>query len=158
MTGQYVNALIVFRFKKFNLFKGVIELAKSLTGNDAQGKAKEKKTAAKSSAKQEAAIPDFEKIESSPGFRNLMKKKKMFLIPLSVLFLGLYLLFNIVISYTNWLDAPFIGDISWVWVFAFGLFAMTWILVTVYMKKAATFDEMADETLKEFDYYKEEKK
>src|SRR5690606_38552586 len=104
-----------------------------------------------------AAIPDFEKIESSAGFKSLMRKKKMFLIPLSALFLGLYLLFNIVISYTNWLDAPFIGDISWVWVFAFGLFAMTWILVTVYMKKAATFDEMADETLKEFDHYKEEK-
>lgn len=158
MTGQYVDVLIVFVFKKLNLLKGVIELAKSLTGNDVQGNEKEKEEKAKVSAKQDAAIPDFEEIERSAGFRNLMKKKKMFLIPLSVLFLGLYLLFNIIISYTNWLNASFIGDISWVWVAAFGLFAMTWILVTVYMKKAATFDEMADETLREFDYYKEEKK
>lgn len=44
------------------------------------------------------------------------------------------------------------GDIPWVWVFAFGLFAMTWILVTVYMKRAAKFDQMAEETLKEFGY------
>lgn len=85
-----------------------------------------------------------------------MRRKKRFLIPTTILFLGLYLLFNIVISYTNWLDATFIGDITWAWVFAFSLFAMTWILVTVYMKRAEKFDEMAKDTLKEFDYDEEE--
>ncbi|TWT02558.1 DUF485 domain-containing protein [Planomicrobium sp. CPCC 101079] len=102
------------------------------------------------------AGPNFDAIEASAGFRDLMKKKKAFLIPAITLFLGLYLLFNFVISYTDWLDNPFIGDISWVWVFAFGLFAMTWILVTVYMKRAEKFDEMATKTLKEFNYDKEE--
>ncbi|MDN7243127.1 DUF485 domain-containing protein [Planococcus sp. N028] len=101
-------------------------------------------------------MPDFNAIEASAGFRELMKKKKAFLVPVTVLFLGLYLLFNIIISYTNWLDKPFIGDISWVWVFAFSLFAMTWILVTIYMKRAEKFDEMAKDTLKEFNYDKEE--
>ena len=101
-------------------------------------------------------VPDFEKIEQSAGFKNLMLKKKQFLIPTTILFLGLYLLFNVVISYTNWLDAPVAGDIPWVWVFAFALFAMTWILVTVYMKKAASFDKMAEETLKEFGYEEKE--
>ncbi|MCP2035750.1 uncharacterized membrane protein (DUF485 family) [Planomicrobium sp. HSC-17F08] len=104
----------------------------------------------------EGHIPDFQAIEESAGFRELMRKKKAFLIPTTVLFLGLYLLFNVIISYTNLLDATFIGDISWVWVFAFGLFAMTWILVTVYMKRAAKFDEMARDTLVEFNYDKEE--
>ncbi|TWT24937.1 DUF485 domain-containing protein [Planomicrobium sp. CPCC 101110] len=85
-----------------------------------------------------------------------MKKKKAFLIPVIALFLGLYLLFNFVISYTDWLDQAFVGDITWVWVFAFGLFAMTWILVTVYMKRAEKFDDMATKTLKEFNYDKEE--
>lgn len=101
-------------------------------------------------------VPDFQAIEASAGFRELMKKKKAFLIPTTALFLGLYLLFNIIISYTDLLDARFIGDISWVWVFAFGLFAMTWILVTVYMKRAAKFDEMAEDTLREFHYGEEE--
>ncbi|EIM08574.1 hypothetical protein A1A1_00720 [Planococcus antarcticus DSM 14505] len=103
-------------------------------------------------------IPDFEKIENSSSFRELMRRKKRFLIPTTILFLGLYLLFNIVISYTDWLNATFIGDITWVWVFAFGLFAMTWILVTIYMKRAAKFDEMAKNTLKEFEYDEEETK
>ena len=104
----------------------------------------------------EGHVPNFQAIEASAGFRELMKKKKAFLIPTTALFLGLYLLFNIIISYTDLLDAQFIGDISWVWVFAFGLFAMTWILVTVYMKRAAKFDEMANDTLKEFHYGEEE--
>lgn len=104
----------------------------------------------------DAHVPDFQAIERSAGFRDLMKKKKAFLIPTTALFLGLYLLFNIIISYTDLLDARFIGDISWVWVCAFGLFAMTWILVTVYMKRAAKFDEMANDTLKEFHYGEEE--
>lgn len=107
---------------------------------------------------QEGHVPDFQAIEASAGFRELMKKKKAFLIPTTALFLGLYLLFNIIISYTDLLDAQFIGDISWVWVFAFGLFAMTWILVTIYMKRAAKFDEMAENTLKEFHYGEEEKR
>ncbi|PSL40325.1 uncharacterized membrane protein (DUF485 family) [Planomicrobium soli] len=102
------------------------------------------------------AKPDFDAIEASASFRELMKKKKAFLVPTTILFLGLYLLFNFIISYTNWLEKSFIGDISWVWVFAFGLFAMTWILVTVYMKRAEKFDEMAVKTLKEFNYDKEE--
>ena len=100
--------------------------------------------------------PDFQKIENSTGFRDLMRRKKRFLIPTTILFLGLYLLFNVVISYTDWLNASFVGDITWVWVFAFALFAMTWILVTVYMKRAAKFDVMARDTLNEFGYDKEE--
>lgn len=100
--------------------------------------------------------PDFQKIENSASFRDLMSRKKRFLIPATILFLGLYLLFNVVISYTDWLNASFIGDITWVWVFAFALFAMTWILVTFYMKRAEKFDKMALETLKEFDYDEEE--
>ena len=132
-----------------------------MTKSAAVSAAESKKAKAVKARQREAAgrrgdIPDFEAIEASAGFRELMRQKKNFLVTTTALFLGLYLLFNIVISYTDWLSASFIGDISWVWVFAFGLFAMTWILVTVYMKRAAKFDVMARETLKEFGYDKEE--
>lgn len=129
-------------------------MAKTATERDLQGPVTHGEETVESNAA--AHVPDFEKIEQSAGFKNLMKKKKLFLIPTTVLFLGLYLLFNVIISYTNLLDSPFVGDIPWVWVFAFGLFAMTWILVTVYMKRAARFDQMAEETLKEFGYEEKE--
>ena len=109
----------------------------------------------KTVAKQQVEYPDFEEIESSPGFRMLMKKKKSFLLPSIILFLGLYILFPLIISYSNVLNASFIGDISWSWVYALGLFVMTWIFVTVYMKKSAEFDRMAKATLKEFNYEEE---
>lgn len=132
-------------------------MAKTAAGNNASVPVKDQDKAKMAVNRREAGhIPDFEAIEASASFRELMKKKKAFLISTTVLFLGLYLLFNLIISYTDWLSAPFIGDISWVWVFAFGLFAMTWILVTVYMKRAAKFDEMAHDTLKEFNYDEEE--
>ncbi|MFX3674981.1 MAG: DUF485 domain-containing protein [Paenisporosarcina sp.] len=99
--------------------------------------------------------PDFQAIESSPSFRELMRKKKRFLIPSTILFLGLYILFPLIISYSDLLEASFIGDVSWSWVYALGLFVMTWILVTIYMKKAAEFDRMAESTLKEFNYKEE---
>lgn len=130
-------------------------MTKVITGNEIQSEKHEKEHA---HDKLPDGMPDFEKIENSSSFRELMRRKKRFLIPTTILFLGLYLLFNIVISYTDWLNATFIGDITWVWVFAFGLFAMTWILVTIYMKRAAKFDEMAKNTLKEFEYDEEETK
>jgi uncharacterized membrane protein (DUF485 family) len=109
----------------------------------------------KSTKKVRPRLPDFEAIEASAGFRELVKKKKKFLLSSTILFLGLYILFPLIISYTNVLDASFIGDISWSWVYALGLFVMTWILVTVYMKKAAEFDRMANDTLIEFNYEEE---
>ncbi|MET1013662.1 MAG: DUF485 domain-containing protein, partial [Paenisporosarcina sp.] len=81
-----------------------------------------------------------------------------FLVPSTILFLGLYLLFPLIISYSTILNTSFIDDISWNWIYALGLFIMTWIFVTVYMKKAAKFDIMAHQTLKEFNYDEEELK
>jgi uncharacterized membrane protein (DUF485 family) len=109
----------------------------------------------KAKVPEEPKKPDFKTIEESASFRELMKKKKSFLLTSIILFMGLYLLFPLLISYTDVLNASFIGDISWSWVYALGLFAMTWIFVTVYMKKAAKFDRMANETLKEFNYEEE---
>lgn len=124
-------------------------MTKVIAGNETRD---EKETEKVTHERLADGTPDFQKIEDSQGFRELMRQKKKFLIPTTILFLGLYLLFNIVISYTDWLNATFMGDITWVWVFAFGLFAMTWILVTVYMKRAAKFDEMAKDTLREFEH------
>lgn len=95
---------------------------------------------------------NFDAIEESPKFRELVRSKKRFLVPAVVLFLSLYILFPLLISYTNWLHQPFIADISWSWVYAFGLFIMTWTLVTIYMRKAAKFDQMASDVLNESGY------
>lgn len=106
----------------------------------------------KETVHEEKPAVDFDAIEESPKFQELVKAKKRFLIPSVTIFLALYILFPLIISYTNVLDARFIGDISWNWVYALGLFIMTWTLVIIYMKKAASFDKTATEVLNESGY------
>lgn len=92
---------------------------------------------------------NFEEIVNTSQYQRLVAAKRKFLVPSIILFFGLYLLFPILISYTNLLDTKAIGDISWAWIYALLLFVMTWTLATIYMKKAATFDHMAEGIWKE---------
>lgn len=87
---------------------------------------------------------NFEEIVNTNQYKSLVAAKRKFLVPSITIFFGLYLLFPILISYTNILDTNAIGDISWAWIYALLLFVMTWTLATLYMKKAATFDHMAE--------------
>ena len=90
---------------------------------------------------------DFEKMASSQDFRYLMKSKKKFLIPVTILFLTLYFLLPILTSYTNILNKPAIGSISWTWIYSIGLFVMTWVLCMVYVKKAGRYDQAAQQII-----------
>lgn len=88
---------------------------------------------------------DFVKVEESKQFKAFMSEKKKFIVPMTVFFLVFYFLLPIFTSFTTFLNTSFFGDISWVWVFAFAQFVMTWVLCTIYVKKAAKFDEKAND-------------
>ncbi|ASK62486.1 hypothetical protein CFK37_10170 [Virgibacillus phasianinus] len=92
---------------------------------------------------------DYVKVEQSSTFKKLMSDRRKFIVPLTIFFLVFYFLLPILTSYTTFLNTPVIGDISWVWLFAFSQFIMTWVLCTLYVKKAASFDKQADEIIKE---------
>ncbi|WP_423241346.1 DUF485 domain-containing protein [Oceanobacillus zhaokaii] len=92
---------------------------------------------------------DFEKAANSNAFKKLLEDRKKFILPLTIFFLIFYFLLPILTSYTTFLNTPAIGDISWVWIFAISQFAMTWILCTIYVKKANTFDEQAEQIVEE---------
>ncbi|MFB4169715.1 DUF485 domain-containing protein [Virgibacillus sp. JSM 102003] len=92
---------------------------------------------------------DFVKVEQSEKFQRLMNDRKKFIIPLTIFFLVFYFLLPVLTSYTTFLNTPAIGDISWVWLFAFAQFVMTWVLCTLYVKKAASFDRQTDEIINE---------
>ncbi|MGP4106411.1 DUF485 domain-containing protein [Virgibacillus sp. L01] len=92
---------------------------------------------------------DFVKIEQSEKFQRLMNDRKKFIVPLTIFFLVFYFLLPVLTSYTTFLNTPVIGDISWVWIFAFAQFVMTWVLCTIYVKKAAFFDRLTDEIIDE---------
>lgn len=90
---------------------------------------------------------DYEKVESSPEFKQFMQNKKRFIVPMTIFFLVFYFLLPISTSYGTFLNTPAIGDITWAWVFAIAQFVMTWVICTLYVKRAASFDKQADEII-----------
>lgn len=92
---------------------------------------------------------DFVKIESSPQFKQFLSRKNKFIVPMTVFFMIFYFLLPIFTSYTTFLNTSAFGDISWTWIFAFSQFIMVWVLSSIYVKKAATFDKEAEQIIQE---------
>lgn len=92
---------------------------------------------------------DFEKVEQSGQFQTFMQNKKKFIVPYTIFFLIFYFSLPVLTSYTTFLNTPVFGDLSWVWIFAFAQFVMTWVLCTIYVKKAASFDNQANKIIED---------
>lgn len=92
---------------------------------------------------------DYEKIEGSQQFKEFMQNKKRFIVPLTIFFLVFYFLLPISTSYGTFLNTPVFGDITWAWVFAVAQFVMTWVICSIYVKKASSFDDEAEAIIKE---------
>lgn len=100
---------------------------------------------------------NYEKIASSSEFKQLLKEKKKFLVPLIIFFLVFYFMLPILTSYTTILNKPAIGAITWTWVYAFAQFLMTWILCMIYVKRAARFDQSAEKIVEKYSNQEEGK-
>lgn len=91
-----------------------------------------------------STVPNYTAIAESPEFKSLKSKKRKFIVPASIFFLVCYIILPILTSYTTILNANAFGDVAWVWVYAMGLFIMTWTLVTIYVSKANGYDREAN--------------
>jgi uncharacterized membrane protein (DUF485 family) len=92
---------------------------------------------------------DYSAIVQSSSFQRLLSEKKKFIIPITIFFFCFYFALPILTSYSTVLNNKFIGSISWAWVFAFLQFVMTWGLCMLYSKKAAKFDDLAENVVRE---------
>ena len=101
------------------------------------------------SASPKRSSTDYAQIANSKAFKNLLTAKKKFIIPFTLFFFCFYFALPIMTSYTKILHQPFIGSITWAWVFAFLQFIMTWSFCMIYSKKAKKFDVLTEEILKE---------
>lgn len=84
-------------------------------------------------------------VARSELFRKLMDEKKRFIIPMTLFFLAFYFTLPVLTAFSNVLNAPAIGSITWAWVFAFAQFIMTWVLCSMYSRKSETFDAICEE-------------
>ena len=95
----------------------------------------------------EASAIDYTQIVQSRKFQNLLRKKRNFILPLSIFFFVFYFTLPILTAYSTVLNQEAFWNMSWAWIFAFAQFIMTWTLCTLYTKKARSFDAIA-ETIK----------
>ena len=89
---------------------------------------------------------DWEAVERSPEFRDLVRRKKAFVIPATLFFMAWYFGFIILAGYApDFMGREFITDgLTVGYVFALSQFVMTWALGWMYVRRADnTFDPLA---------------
>jgi uncharacterized membrane protein (DUF485 family) len=89
------------------------------------------------------------RIERTPAFKELVQKKKGFIIPATIFFLIFYFGLPVLAGFTTVLNGYAIGSITWAYVYAFAQFAMTWILMHIYVSRANRWDDLVDRARQE---------
>lgn len=90
---------------------------------------------------------DYEGIHSSEEFKQLLSEKKKFILPYTLFYLAYSLLLPLLALYTDVLNHPAVGDITWAWIYAVSFIPVSLWVCSVYVKKAAYFDEKASEIM-----------
>ena len=89
---------------------------------------------------------DWQAVERSPEFRELIRKKKAFVVPATLFFLAWYFGFIILAGYApDFMGREFLTDgLTVGYVLALSQFVMTWVLGWMYLRKAdRVFDPLA---------------
>ncbi|ATF12733.1 DUF485 domain-containing protein [Brevibacillus sp. HB1.2] len=108
-----------------------------------------KSASAKKAEDQKKDAVDYAKVIQSATFKELLRRKKAFILPSSIFFFVFYFTLPILTSYFTVLNQPAFGAISWAWVFAFAQFVMTWGLCILYTRRAEQFDQLVEKIKQE---------
>jgi uncharacterized membrane protein (DUF485 family) len=84
------------------------------------------------------------RVERTSAFKDLARRKKAFIIPATIFFLVFYFGLPVLAGFTTVLNGEVIGSITWAYLYAFAQFAMTWILMHLYVSRANRWDGLAD--------------
>lgn len=92
-------------------------------------------------------------MEQMPTFNQVVREKNIFLVSVTAGFLFIYILLPI-LAFQPILQKPLIGAITGVWFYSAGLFLMTIILCTLYIRQAAKFDKKIANVIAEYQQMK----
>ena len=88
---------------------------------------------------------DWAAIERLPEFRALVRAKRAFVVPATLFFLVYYFALPALVGY--WpaiMSQPVVGHINVAYLFALSQFAMAWLVMAAYVRRARRYDRMAD--------------
>jgi uncharacterized membrane protein (DUF485 family) len=91
---------------------------------------------------------DWAAIERTPEFRALVRAKRAFIVPASLFFVVYYFALPALVGYwPDLMSTRVLGKINLAYLFALSQFIMAWALMVAYIRRARTFDRMADAIL-----------
>lgn len=98
----------------------------------------------------EPTVPTvWERIAARPGFSDLLRAKRRFIIPATAFFLLYYFALPLSTAYLPELMSRRVGGhFSLAYLFALSQFPMAWILAGLYLRAAARFDRAAAELVR----------
>ncbi len=92
---------------------------------------------------------DYIAIDKMANFNTFVRKKNTFIFIMTGTFLTIYILLPI-LAFFPILQQKMIGNITGVWIYSAGLFLMTIIVCTLYVRRAAVFDRQAKAVIDEY--------
>jgi len=86
---------------------------------------------------------DWQRIEGEPQFRHLVKQKRSFIIPATIVFVVYYFSLPILVgNYPQLMSHKVLGNVSLAYLFALSQFVMAWLIMGLYLNRAKRFDEL----------------
>jgi uncharacterized membrane protein (DUF485 family) len=87
---------------------------------------------------------EWDLLAKDPEFVALLRARRRFIVPSTIFFLLFYFALPIGVGFfPRVMSRPVLGPLTLAYAFALAQFAMAWLLLAVYMRKARTFDERA---------------
>jgi uncharacterized membrane protein (DUF485 family) len=86
----------------------------------------------------------WEVLAAEPEFRTLLKSRRRFVVPATTFFILYYFALPISVGlFPKEMSRPVLGSLTVAYVFALSQFAMAWILLALYLRRARSFDVQA---------------
>ena len=84
------------------------------------------------------------RVERTSAFKELIKSKRAFIIPATIFFMLFYFELPFLAAFTTVLNVKVVGPLTLAYVYAFAQFAMTWIIMHLYVSRANKWDDLVD--------------
>ena len=84
------------------------------------------------------------RVERTSAFKELVKRKRAFIIPATIFFMLFYFGLPFLAAFTTVLNVKVFGPLTLAYIYAFAQFAMTWIIMHLYVSRANKWDDLVE--------------
>jgi uncharacterized membrane protein (DUF485 family) len=89
------------------------------------------------------------RVERTSAFKELVRAKRAFIIPATIFFMVFYFGLPFLAAFTTVLNVKVLGPLTLAYIYAFAQFAMTWIIMHLYVSRANRWDDLVDRARQE---------